>query len=77
MRTAVWELRAADILVGFKDGISEARNEGQQNWGEEWLLAALRPLARKAPAAIIERFSPLSTRLPDERRTWTIWRGSS
>lgn len=42
-------LEAGDMLVGFTDGISEAMNPAEEEWGEEAMLAELRKLT-DAPA---------------------------
>jgi phosphoserine phosphatase RsbU/P len=42
-----------DVLVGFTDGISEAMNEAQDEFGEERLLETVRSCARQSPTEII------------------------
>ncbi|HEX9927018.1 MAG TPA: SpoIIE family protein phosphatase [Pyrinomonadaceae bacterium] len=36
------ELRPGDLLVGFTDGISEAMNPAEEEWGEEQMIEAIR-----------------------------------
>jgi len=42
-------LERGDVLVAYTDGISEAMNEAEDEWGEERLMDAVRP-NRNAPA---------------------------
>jgi phosphoserine phosphatase RsbU/P len=54
MRAGSWEpgqvtLMGGDLLVAFTDGISEAMNDADAEWGEERLVEA----ARAAPAKAI------------------------
>ncbi len=42
-----------DVFVGFTDGISEAMNEAQDEFGEERLIETLRGCGRQSPAEII------------------------
>jgi phosphoserine phosphatase RsbU/P len=48
------QLEAGDVLIFFTDGISEAENPAQDEWGEEPLIAATRACDSEAPARIIE-----------------------
>lgn len=36
------EMQAGDLLVGFTDGISEAMNPQDEEWGEEKMLEAIK-----------------------------------
>ena len=42
-----------DVFVGFTDGVSEAMNEAQDEFGEERLIETVRGCARQSPAEII------------------------
>lgn len=53
------QLAAGDLLVGFTDGISEAMNPAEEEWGEDSLLAYLHtvrdcPAAEMLPAIVAE-----------------------
>jgi sigma-B regulation protein RsbU (phosphoserine phosphatase) len=57
MRVGSWvqgeeKLQAGDLLVAFTDGISEAMNHVDDEWGEERLIEAARAM-RGAPANAI------------------------
>jgi phosphoserine phosphatase RsbU/P len=57
MREEAWvqgqvKLQAGDFLVAFTDGISEAMNDADDEWGEERLIEAARAM-RGAPAKAI------------------------
>jgi predicted permease len=56
-------LQAGDVLVAFTDGVTEALNAAEEEFGEERLKAVLRGLLH-LPAAEI------SARLTQELRTW-------
>jgi sigma-B regulation protein RsbU (phosphoserine phosphatase) len=49
------QLEPGDLLVLFTDGISEAENPAQDEWGEEALMAAARACDGISPAEAIER----------------------
>jgi len=49
------ELAPGDLLVLFTDGISEAENPAQDEWGEEALIAAVRASDSAPPVEIITR----------------------
>ena len=49
------ELRPGDLIVGFTDGISEAMDPDENEWGEDALLEKLRELFTEAPRAILEK----------------------
>jgi putative ABC transport system permease protein len=57
------DLRPGDVLVAFTDGVTEALNSSDQEFGEDRLKDVLRGLLH-LPAAEI------SARLSDELRTW-------
>ena len=42
------QLAPGDLLVAFTDGVSEAMNAAQEEWGEERLLPLAAPRARRA-----------------------------
>jgi sigma-B regulation protein RsbU (phosphoserine phosphatase) len=48
-------LEAGDVLVAYTDGISEAMNTADDEWGEERLIDAVRPNRMVAARALIER----------------------
>jgi sigma-B regulation protein RsbU (phosphoserine phosphatase) len=49
------QLGAGDLLVAFTDGVSEAMNGAQEEWGEERLLPVLQQIRCEPPAVVIER----------------------
>jgi len=49
------ELSAGDLLVLFTDGISEAMNTRDEEWGEENLIYAVRRAAGAGPSAIVDQ----------------------
>ena len=48
-------LAAGDVLVGYTDGISEAMNAADEEWGEERLMDAVRPNRAEAARTLIDR----------------------
>jgi len=46
------ELEPGDLIVGFTDGISEAMNPAEEEWGEEALLNELKTLRDLPPRSI-------------------------
>ena len=48
------KLHAGDFLVAFTDGISEAMNHADDEWGEERLIEAARALRGSPAKAILE-----------------------
>jgi sigma-B regulation protein RsbU (phosphoserine phosphatase) len=48
-------LEAGDVLVAFTDGISEAMNARDEEWGEERLAAAVLPARTQPAGRLIER----------------------
>ena len=50
-------LEAGDLLVAFTDGISEAMNAADHEWGEDRLIEALLPARSLAPPALISRIT--------------------
>jgi sigma-B regulation protein RsbU (phosphoserine phosphatase) len=57
MRGGAWEpgqvrLERGDLFVGFTDGISEAMNHADDEWGEEGMIETARAM-RGAPAKTI------------------------
>jgi sigma-B regulation protein RsbU (phosphoserine phosphatase) len=48
-------LETGDVLVAYTDGISEAMNTADDEWGEEQLMAAVRANPSMASRALIER----------------------
>jgi phosphoserine phosphatase RsbU/P len=59
MRAGSWEhgrvkLDVGDLLVAFTDGISEAMNGSEEEWGEERLIEAVRPMRAAQAKPILE-----------------------
>jgi serine phosphatase RsbU (regulator of sigma subunit) len=48
-------LAAGDVLVAYTDGISEAMNAADEEWGEERLTEAVRPNRAISSRALIDR----------------------
>jgi sigma-B regulation protein RsbU (phosphoserine phosphatase) len=48
-------LQPGDLLLGFTDGISECMNKGDDEWGEERLMQAIRDCRGLEAKAMIER----------------------
>jgi sigma-B regulation protein RsbU (phosphoserine phosphatase) len=46
------ELQKGDLIVGFTDGISEAMNPKEEEWGEDALLAKLKTILHRTPNEI-------------------------
>jgi sigma-B regulation protein RsbU (phosphoserine phosphatase) len=60
MREGDWEpgqvrLERGDLLVAFTDGISEAMNHADDEWGEERLIEAVRAVRGTPAKAILDR----------------------
>jgi len=49
------QLEPGDLLVLYTDGISEAENPAEEEWGEDALIAAARSCAAMLPAEMIVR----------------------
>lgn len=49
------ELRPGDLLLGYTDGLSEAMNPAEEEWGEERLSQALRACDGTPAAQVVER----------------------
>jgi sigma-B regulation protein RsbU (phosphoserine phosphatase) len=47
------ELRSGDMLVGFTDGISEAMNPSEEEWGETAMLEELKLITEKPAEEIL------------------------
>ena len=47
------QLQAGDVLVGYTDGISEAMNPAEQEWGEDRMLAHLKSVYGQSAADIL------------------------
>jgi sigma-B regulation protein RsbU (phosphoserine phosphatase) len=57
MRNGSWaqgqvRLESGDLLVAFTDGVSEAMNGSDDEWGEDQLIGAVQT-TRSAPAQVI------------------------
>ena len=48
------ELRSGDLLVGFTDGISEAMNPAEEEWGEPAMLECLKTITDKPSHEILQ-----------------------
>ena len=48
-------LEPGDVLVAYTDGISEAMNDAEDEWGEEQLKDAVRPHRQAPPRDLIDR----------------------
>ncbi len=59
------ELFAGDMLVGFTDGISEAMNNSEEEWGEPALLDELRTMTREPAEKIIREIVAAADRFAD------------
>jgi phosphoserine phosphatase RsbU/P len=46
------DLKRDDLIVGFTDGISEAMNPKEEEWGEDALLAKLKTILDHTPTQI-------------------------
>lgn len=49
------KIGAGDLLALYSDGVTEAYDEGENEWGNERLLACLRPAAGAPSGEIVER----------------------
>lgn len=47
------DLRSGDTLIGYTDGISEAMNPDEEEWGEDEMLAVVRSCIEKSSADIL------------------------
>ena len=47
------ELQTGDLLVGFTDGISEAMNPQEEEWGEDAMLEELKKVTDKSAEEIL------------------------
>ncbi|MEO5859218.1 MAG: SpoIIE family protein phosphatase [Pyrinomonadaceae bacterium] len=59
------ELKEGDLIVGFTDGISEAMNPNEEEWGEDALLAKLKTLLDRTPTEINDRCVDAADRFAD------------
>lgn len=57
------QLRAGDVLVAFTDGVTEAMNPAEEEFGEERLKELLREVAHRP-------VNEISARIADELRAW-------
>lgn len=53
-QSAQVELKDGDLIVLFTDGISEAMNIQDEEWGEEKLIEAIKSSDGRPPEAIVE-----------------------
>ena len=59
MRAGAWEqeqvkLECGDLLIAYTDGISEAMNHEDEEWGEERMIDAVRAVQGAPPRAMLE-----------------------
>jgi sigma-B regulation protein RsbU (phosphoserine phosphatase) len=54
-RQACVTLGSGDVLVAYTDGISEAMNAADEEWGEDRLMDAVRPNRAEAARTLIDR----------------------
>lgn len=59
------ELQDGDMLVGFTDGISEAMNPNEEEWGEPAMLEELRLISEKSAAEILPHIVAAADRFAD------------
>jgi sigma-B regulation protein RsbU (phosphoserine phosphatase) len=59
------ELKPGDLLVGFTDGISEAMNPKEEEWGEEAVLAELKTIDGLPCKEILEHIVAAADRFAD------------
>ncbi len=59
------ELRIGDMLVGFTDGISEAMNSEEEEWGENAMLDELKQLTEIPSSEILTRIVASADRFAD------------
>jgi sigma-B regulation protein RsbU (phosphoserine phosphatase) len=60
MRAGSWvqgrvKLEGGDLLLAFTDGISEAMNDADEEWGEERLIEVARAIRDDSAKAILEK----------------------
>jgi phosphoserine phosphatase RsbU/P len=49
------QLRAGDLLALYSDGVTEAYDEAENEWGDERLLECLRPVGDAPAQAIVAK----------------------
>lgn len=59
------ELHNGDMIVGFTDGISEAMNPLEEEWGEDAMLEELKRLTDKPASEILSRIVAAADRFAD------------
>lgn len=59
------ELEPGDLLVGFTDGISEAMNPNEEEWGEEAVLAELKTIDNLPCKEILEHIVAAADKFAD------------
>jgi sigma-B regulation protein RsbU (phosphoserine phosphatase) len=59
------EMRKGDLLVGFTDGISEAMNPADEEWGEDAMLAELKTMTAEPAREILEAIVKSADRFAD------------
>lgn len=58
-------LESGDLLVGFTDGISEAMNPREEEWGEDSLLEEMKKLDGIPPRAVLDRIVAAADKFAD------------
>ncbi|MBX3243607.1 MAG: SpoIIE family protein phosphatase, partial [Acidobacteria bacterium] len=59
------ELKDDDLLVGFTDGISEAMNSNEEEWGEEAMLEELKKLKNRPAREVLKEIVASADRFAD------------
>jgi phosphoserine phosphatase RsbU/P len=73
------EIEASDMLVLYSDGISEATNQNDEEFGEDRMKELISDTADGAPSEVCERIMSqvtafASSRLPPDNRTLMVVR---
>ena len=59
------ELRTGDLLVGYTDGISEAMNPDEEEWGEDAMLEIIHASGEKPADEILRRVVEAADKFAD------------
>jgi sigma-B regulation protein RsbU (phosphoserine phosphatase) len=59
------QLAAGDLLVGSTDGITEAMNPQEEEWGEDSMLAELKIITEKSPEEILKHIVACADKFAD------------
>jgi phosphoserine phosphatase RsbU/P len=58
-------LQSGDLILGFTDGISEAMNRHDEEWGEERMVEAVKSAGDRSPRALIQHLMEAADRFVD------------